>query len=107
VFILLASGLGISWLTGRETHRSEYFMALGGLGSLLFYGFDMPLGQKIEAVESWGIVPVRRSLCRRWTNYTPKKRYGSVRGVGGNAHPYRESVGILEHGMIKQLAAPL
>ena len=32
--------------------------------SLLFYGFDMPLGQKIEAVESWGIVPVRRSLWR-------------------------------------------
>ena len=32
VFILLASGLGISWLTGREAHRSEYFMVLGGLG---------------------------------------------------------------------------
>jgi hypothetical protein len=32
------------------------------------------LGQKIEAVESWGIVPVRRSLGRRWTNYTLKKR---------------------------------
>jgi hypothetical protein len=35
---------------------------------------DLPLGQKIEAVESWGIVPVRRSLGRRWTNYTLKKR---------------------------------
>jgi hypothetical protein len=26
-----------------------------------------------------------------------------VRGVGGNAHPYRDSVGALEHGMIKQI----
>jgi len=32
VLILLTIGLGISWLTGRETHRSEYFTALGGLG---------------------------------------------------------------------------
>ena len=30
------------------------------------------------------------------------RTYGSVRGVGGNAHPYRDSVGALEHGMIKQ-----
>ena len=29
---------------------------------------------KIESVERWGIVPVRRSLGRRWTNYTLKKR---------------------------------
>src|SRR5260370_24594431 len=28
------------------------------------------------------------------------RTYGSVRGVGGNAHPYRDSVGALEHGMI-------
>ena len=33
------------------------------------------------------------------------RTYGSVRGVGGNAHPYRDSVGVLEHGMIKQIAA--
>jgi len=25
------------------------------------------------------------------------RTYGSVRGVGGNAHPYRDSVGALEH----------
>jgi hypothetical protein len=30
-----------------------------------------------------------------------------LRGVGGNAHPYRDSVGALEHGMIKQIAAPV
>jgi hypothetical protein len=28
------------------------------------------LGQKIESVERWGIVPDRRSLGKRWTNYT-------------------------------------
>jgi hypothetical protein len=27
--------------------------------------------------------------------------------VGGNAHPYRDSVGALEHGMIRQIATPL
>ena len=40
-------------------------MALGGLGliaSLLW--IRNAVSQKIEAVESWGIVPVRRSLWR-------------------------------------------
>jgi hypothetical protein len=32
------------------------------------------LGQKIESVERWGIVPVRRSLGKLWTNYTLRKR---------------------------------
>jgi hypothetical protein len=39
VFILLASGLAISWLTRGEIHRSELLMVGGGLiliGSLLW-----------------------------------------------------------------------
>jgi hypothetical protein len=28
------------------------------------------------------------------------RTYGSVRGVGDNAHPYRDSFGALDHGMI-------
>jgi hypothetical protein len=32
------------------------------------------LGQKIESVERGGIVPVRRSLGKLWTNYTLRKR---------------------------------
>jgi hypothetical protein len=31
VFILLAIGLGINWLTGHEAHRSLILMILGGL----------------------------------------------------------------------------
>ena len=31
VFILLVIGLAMNWLTGRETHRSEVIMVLGGL----------------------------------------------------------------------------
>ena len=28
------------------------------------------------------------------------RTYGSVRGVGGNAHPYRDSSTAFEHGMM-------
>jgi hypothetical protein len=31
VFILLAIGLGINWLTGHEAHRSLILMIVGGL----------------------------------------------------------------------------
>jgi hypothetical protein len=31
VFILMASGLGINWLTGQEPSRAEFFTVLGGL----------------------------------------------------------------------------
>ena len=32
VFILMASGLGMNWLTGHEPSRVEFFVVLGGLG---------------------------------------------------------------------------
>jgi hypothetical protein len=48
-------------------------MPLGWCSSTTLYG-RIPLGQKIESVERWGIVPVRRSLGKRWTNYTLRKR---------------------------------
>ena len=52
-------------------------MSVSNIFNVFIRRLDVPgtsLGQKIEAVESWGIVPVRRSLGRRWTNYTLKKR---------------------------------
>ena len=52
VSILMASGLGISWLTGGEIHRSEFLMVAPGLySSALFYGFDMPKGPEVRSAQ--------------------------------------------------------
>ena len=53
VFNLMASGLGISWLTGGEIHRSEFLMVGAGLvliGSLLWIRYaQRPRGEKRPA----------------------------------------------------------
>ena len=52
VSILMASGLGISWLTGGEIHRSEFLIVAPGLySSALFYGFDMPKGPEVRSAQ--------------------------------------------------------
>ena len=53
VFILLAIGLGINWLTGHEAHRSLILMILGGLllcASLIWIRRKGLQGEKCPAV---------------------------------------------------------
>ena len=40
VFLLMASGLGINWLTGHEPPRAEFLVVLGGIGLVASLSMD-------------------------------------------------------------------